>query len=555
MHDDTAVSPLRRFAASLGRRVSRLRPDLLRGGYLALAIACWVFTGVMAVVLLVPGLVEEARFFEIPGGFAVFFAPLWLRVTLAAAATVLVMVGVTSALLSAGFAEHGRATTVAREVGIAATALYPAFALSADRSWQPALVALALALVAEAVIHFPVTKPRPLAGATVGLPWLVLLAYQFTRIAGEVSWVWLALFWFAASFAAVSLFYGVARAAESRSRALHFLFRNDLRPLVVVAIVGAAFAILILRLTLGRDAINATDAFLWNPWPKQPMSWVLAGIVSVLIVVTAIRASRRPLARLGERRVTVAIGAIGTVEMPIALVVVITGMVIAAITGTAWASDEWVDAYPALQFFLVLALGLAALLPRFRGTAARAIALVSVVYLAPALFVIAYFDWLPSFVSVATPVQIAIILAGMSLLLFAWNVIVPARRVATSVIVRLAAVPVIAIHAGLLLPAAWSGIGRIVIVVLVLAALFLFMPRVAADPRRHAFDVLRASWLQLLALVVFALALPGPFKDETQATLGVLWLSITVIAALSFDTVKAPSASEPASEPAAAQAR
>ncbi|HEV7743153.1 MAG TPA: hypothetical protein VGO65_12130, partial [Pseudolysinimonas sp.] len=84
---------------------------------------------------------------------------------------------------------------------------------------------------------------------------------------------------------------------------------------------------------------------------------------------------------------------------------------------------------------------------------------------------------------------------------------------------------------------------RVVIVLAVLAALLLFMPKVAADPRRHALDVVRASWLQLLVLVVYALAQPSLFEDATQSTLGVLWLSVTAMAALSFDTARADTAS------------
>jgi hypothetical protein len=302
--------------------------------------------------------------------------------------------------------------------------------------------------------------------------------------------------------------------------------------------------VLAVRLTVARDLFNPTDASIWTPFVKQPMSWAVATAVAVLVCGIALRASHRPLARRGERRVVAAIAAIGTVDLIIALAVVLAGMVISAVSGAQWSSSDWVDAYPALQFYLVLALGVVFLVvPVFRGTAARAIALVSTLYLLPALGLIAFGDRLPLWVSAATSVQIALELVAAAFLLALWNLVRPRHRVAPSVIVRLSVVPVLALHAGPLLPAAWTGFGRVVIVLAVLAALLLFMPKVAADPRRHALDVVRASWLQLLVLVVYALAQPSLFEDATQSTLGVLWLSVTAMAALSFDTARADTAS------------
>jgi len=112
--------------------------------------------------------------------------------------------------------------------------------------------------------------------------------------------------------------------------------------------------------------------------------------------------------------------------------------------------------------------------------------------------------------------------------------VVPALRVAlgTGLVVRLALVPLVAVHAGWLLPAAWTELGRVVFVVGVLLAVLFFLPRLAEDRDRHALDVLVASGGQALALVVFALAIPS-FLDEPQVVvLGLFWLAVAVIAAL-----------------------
>jgi hypothetical protein len=49
--------------------------------------------------------------------------------------------------------------------------------------------------------------------------------------------------------------------------------------------------------------------------------------------------------------------------------------------------------------------------------------------------------------------------------------------------------------------------------------------------------VLGASLAQLVALLVFVLAIPSLFADGALTVLGLLWLSIPVIAALTIDTV------------------
>ena len=99
-------------------------------------------------------------------------------------------------------------------------------------------------------------------------------------------------------------------------------------------------------------------------------------------------------------------------------------------------------------------------------------------------------------------------------------------------VVRFAVVPIVAVHAGWLLPAAWSETGRIVLVIGVLLAVLWLLPPLADDRDRHAVDVLAASGGQVLALVVFTLALPSSLDDSQLVVLGLFWLSVAVIAAL-----------------------
>jgi hypothetical protein len=149
----------------------------------------------------------------------------------------------------------------------------------------------------------------------------------------------------------------------------------------------------------------------------------------------------------------------------------------------------------------------------------------------------------------ASPVQVMLLLLVAAIV----GAVVPAVRRAfgTGLVVRLAVVPLIAVHAGWLLPAAWSEAGRVVFVLGVLLAVLLFLPRLAEHPERHALDVLGASAAQVLALVVFALALPSFLDDPQIVVLGLFWLAVAVIAALTVRVADEP-AEEAADEPAEA---
>jgi hypothetical protein len=353
------------------------------------------------------------------------------------------------------------------------------------------------------------------------------------------------LFGVAAAFAAFGSYYGVARAAESRSSKLRFLYRGDLHPMLVLGILIVCVCLVIVRLTVARELFPPPDPQLWSPFGRSAVSWAIAATVAGLIVVISVRASRQPLTRFGERRVVGALAVLGNLHLVVSVAVIIAGMAVAVRSGATAMPEDWLQFVPILKVAGVLVLGLAVLLPWFRGTAARWIGLITAVFLLPQTIVGAFgtvgltaagpLDELP-----ATPVQVLLIVLGAAFVLAIWNLIRPTAEINPSLVTRLAVVPLIAVHAGWLLPAAWSGLGRVVIVVGVLVALFWLMPPVAADKVRHTFNVVGASAAQLLTLVVFVLAIPSLFEDGALIVLGLLWLSIPIIAALTIDTVEHP---------------
>jgi hypothetical protein len=553
------------MATSPGRlrlRLSRLRPDLLPAPYLIWFVVSVIVSLGLAAVILIPGLTDAVAA-EGTGAIAQFFAPFAFRLAVLTGVAILAGASVVWVLLRDRVSSRDmvRRDAVLREAVIVAVALFPAFALVADAQLVRALIALVPGIALIVLAHVPRTRAShwgiALTGVIAVLTWLTLLDYQAT-VAGSSSesWLWVSLFGIAAAFAAFSSYYGVAVAAESRSSRLAFLYRADLHPGIVLGIVVACLALTGLRLTVARELFPEPDPQLWSPFGKSLLSWLIAAVVATLLVVVAVRASRRPLTRFGERRVVAALATLGNLELVISVVVIAVAMGVAALTGAVFLPDAWIGVVPTLKVAGVVLLGLLVLLPVFRGTAARWIGLITALFLIPGTLAGVFenagvvlppgLDGFP-----ATPVQVLLLMMAAALGLAIWNLAVPESRISPSLVSRLAVVPLIAVHAGWLLPAAWSGLGRVVVVVAALVALFWLMPPVAADRTRHAYNVIGASTVQLLLLTTFVLAIPSLFQEGTLIVLGLLWLAIPIIAALTIDTTSRAEAPEEARDASA----
>jgi hypothetical protein len=531
-------------------RLGRVRPDRIPAPYLAWVIACWVLALLLAVAILLPGgtdgIVAEPA--GASGLVGIFTAPLGIRLLVVAAGGVLTGT-LLVALLVREQLEVAPARRVAREVALGVAGGFPVLALAADREWVFAGAALVVFGFAELAAHRPSVMTRAgtvLAGLLAAAVWAVLFVAQLTTSTAAGGWAWIALFGLAAAFAAFGSYYGVARAAESRARWFQPLFRDDLSAFVVAGVVATVVAIVALRLTLARDLFPAPDPELWSPFAKAPISWLHAAAVGAVVVAVAARSVRQPLRRSRERRVTAALAVAGNVDLALGLVVILVAMVVAAVAGGFVIPEVSPVVIAALKFAGVVAITVVALLPPFRGTAARALAVVSGAYLVPltlnGVLGAAGVALPPGLAGYpASPVQVMLVLLVVAVA----AVTVPAvrRSFGTGLVVRLAVVPIVAVHAGWLLPGAWTDAGRLVLVVGVLLAVLFFLPPLADDPDRHALDVLSASGGQALALAVFALALPSFLNDSQLVVLGLFWLSVAVIAAL---TVRVTPEPEPA---------
>lgn len=507
----------------------------------------------LVVVLLIPG-VTDAVTAQGEGAIATFSAPLTFRFALLIALAVLTGSAVVWTLLRGRVDdEHTRADRFLHELVLLSIALFPVLALMADAAWGWVAIAALPTLVFLVLVHLPLARGGLGTVAALGLlaslPWFSLAAYQSTDAGSQSgSWIWVALFGAAAAFAAFGSYYGVARAAESRSRRLTFLYRADLHPLLVLAIVVACAVVVALRLTVARELFPVPDPQLWTPFDRSPVSWAIALAVGALLVIVAVRASATPLTRFGERRVVATLAGVGNLELLGAMLAIVLGILVAIFTATVFLPTEWMLWVPLAKLAGVVVLAIVVLLPAFRGTAARWIGLTSAIFLAATTLNTALITGgvpLPSYLDAfpATPVQVLLVLLAAALVLGIRNLVTRRPRVNAGLVTRLAVVPLIAVHAGWLLPAAWSELGRVVLVVGVLLALFWLMPPVAADRTRHGLNVLGASLAQLVVLAVFVLAIPSLFADGALTVLGLLWLSVPIIAALLIDARdEAPSA-------------
>jgi hypothetical protein len=291
-------------------------------------------------------------------------------------------------------------------------------------------------------------------------------------------------------------------------------------------------ALVLARSTIGRDLFNEWDAQIWAPWQKAPMSWVIAVFVGTVITVAAVRSSRDPFRRHRERLVAGSIAATGVMELALSWLAVVIGMVVAIFSGATYLEDGFVDWYQPVQLVVLVVIALVVALPSFRRSAARSIAWASTLYLIPVLVVTVFFPAPLPGVSVATSVQVTVVLLIAALALAMWNAVLPTRRVGWRVVARLAIVPFVVVHAGLLLPAVLNWSARYVLVAAGVVSLMFLLPKIAADPRRRALDLIGASSGVLLGVIVAVLALPSIFKDEVYTVFGTLWLSVTVITGL-----------------------
>ena len=272
-------------------------------------------------------------------------------------------------------------------------------------------------------------------------------------------------------------------------------------------------------------------------------------MVGVLVVVS-IRSTRHPLHRVGQRRVTLGLALLGNLHLFAGGLVIVIALLLAVI-GLGGAPGGFDQAVPWLKVGGVIVLGLLMLLPQLKGTAARWLGIVAALFLVPNTLNAALSSVLgpdvPTFAP--SPVQVLLLLVASAVVLAILNLVRPTVR--ASLVVRFAVVPIIAVHAGWLLPAVWSQFGLILGAILLILGLLLLQRPPARDNATHTARSLVNATTQLFGFGIALLAAPSLLDDPSIIVLGLIWLSVVVVAALCIETV----VREPEPEPIAAPQR
>jgi hypothetical protein len=515
------------LASRLGARLARLSLANLPVAVRILLALTWVAVAVLSVLAAIPGLVE-ALFADYLG------VPVWFRVVLLAACAVVAAGSIVADVL---LGDGSAARTIRRDAVHAASAVALGLLLLASDAPVPGVIALVAGVATVTALHVPLGRSAKaaVAGAFAAMPWLAAGAAQFAAPdPGLYGWIWIVfLLPLGAGLAAFGALYGVARAAESRVRGIQRVFRNDVPRGLLVLAVGGALAVVALRYTVLSGLFGEYDVALWA-FRLSP-TWIHAALVAAAIVVVALISLRRPLSRVGRGAATAVFGAAAALQLVAYGPLVVTLAVTALLTGSAVdASDPILAASPWISLGIVAALALVVAHPVFAGSAGRWMAWLGAFYAIPGALAVAAgpaFDALPSFW--AKPPQVAALLAVGAAGLVVHGLIRPRSAVPRRLILKLALIPLVAVHATALLPAPWeSTLGRAVLIVGVVLAVLFFAPRRTADPVHRAQRLLTRTTGQLAGLVVFLLAVPSDFRGETFGALGTIWLAIPVAAVL-----------------------
>ncbi len=532
---------------SRSKRVRRLQLKRVHPPVLAWIIVCWVLTAAALVVLFWPGALGQVVSEPTLDGLVGFTAPLWYRllVTIAGAviAGAVIVVHVTPRLNGA----YPTLRSVIEEGMIAIGLLVPVLVLIADRAWTLAIVAMAFAVGGRDrdPPHPAAHRPGPAHRRSSGSP--SRHTRSRLRVRDAASWTWIVLPGLAAAVAAFGAYYGVARAAESRSRSIRILFRERWNPIGVLIAVLVAVVVVVLRLTVARELFPMPDPALWFPWSRHWSSWLLAALVVGVLVVVSIRSTRHPLRRVGQRRVTLVFALLGNLHLFAGGLVIVIGLVL-AVVGLGGGPQSFAAVVPWLKVAGVTLLGLIMLLPSLAGTAARWLGIIAGLFLIPntlagALTSVLGEGVVPPFAP--SPVQVLLLLVAVAVVLAVVNLVRPTVR--GSLVVRFAVVPIIAVHAGWLLPAVWSQFGLALGAILLVLGVLLLQRPPARDNATHSARSLGNATTQLFGFGIALLAAPSLLDDPSIIVLGLIWLSVVVIAALCIETV----AREPEGESAA----
>lgn len=533
----TLRTMLFRLGADLVTRSGRLRPSRVFLAPRLLVIVAWAITAVLCLLLLLPGVLTR----ESASGDGLSM-PRWLM------GIILLACGVFAALVLAARmldrhprGRDGRVVAMVTLVGCVGAATLPLAwlvwlgdSIATAVGAAGAVTALVISVI---VLASDMTEPRQaaliaIAAAGVGTPWAAVAWRTAFTATDQLLWMSLTAIGFAVTY--IAAFYGLAMAAESRSAKVTATLRARRGPLLVGIAIVLVAGIYASRLTWARTMFGEQDALLWSL--RDFGSWPHAALVAALIGWFVVRSERRPLSARGWRSVVVSVTVLATLTY-VLLGVTSAGVLIAGSVGLSFpVSLEAVDFTNAAGVAGIALLLFFVVTPAYRRSIGRAVAIVAIVYLIPGAtsqYIVALWNDVIAFW--ASPVQIVVALLIVVTVLLIVKLAGRLGAVSWSALLRLVIVPVVGIHAVVVIPTIiGTGFVPLVIVLGVAAGFLLFMPRVAASRWRHSAVVVGASATALFVVGGTALALSNAPMTEQAVTVASLWLVIPVIAALTI---------------------
>ncbi|WP_144720177.1 hypothetical protein [Agrococcus jejuensis] len=436
-----------------------------------------------------------------------------------------------------------------RWVAVAATVLSSAITLEVVVSgpgqglpWIAGIGAAGLAASSLAALAVFLARPRVHLAVASG----VALAIQW----GLVTWVgaveptqWVFLkAWTDLAFPVVvvvgfvAIFAVALYAQQVHGRADRIGRRILLASWVPIVAAAVALAVVVVRMGPLSRLFGELDANLWGIGPWQ--SWPHAAFVGALVVWLVARSGRRPLRPRGH---LLAIGTLAVVAgwalvsfvLAYLLLTFVTadGDEAAAITASIIPPGN----IPGLALLPILLL-VPILVPYFRRSTGRVGAIVGLAVALPLqLWLVASIDLdlrIPRFT--ASPSQMAFAILAAVLALAIVGAVRGRDVVDRHLLLRLALVPVLTLHAGQLLPGVWKDdLEQALVVALSLAGLFLLgAPRTGTkEGNARAIVIPFAAQVAVLGSVIVARTM-GALTDDETTTISVLYLTIPLSAVL-----------------------
>ncbi|MEU1973559.1 hypothetical protein ABZ477_18025 [Microbacterium sp. NPDC019599] len=527
-------SRLEEFGAQLLLRSRRARPGRIPPAPRIAVIAAWCACAAMAWAATLP--FDPVAADGTPAA--------WVRILLYSGIAILTAVGVLSTV-AASARSDGRFPwgAVWLPVAVAASSALPiVVGLAAEVPWFVA-TSLACALAGAAVATVMTARRRFGRGVLVAaasvlcaVPWLIAAIGTAGETEAGAEPLWKVVAALGVEVATLAAFYGFATAARGRVDGSRRVLAAGVSLRWVTVAVAVAGAVIVLRLTAAKS-LFADPYDLWAL--RTPASWPMTLILAAAIVSLTLRSERRPLVDRGFGAL------IGILVVGFAYPSLIqaadsaTSMIETLFGVPAPILDGWVECGPFNCFSFVwfgtaAALVIFLVVPRWRGTTARAAAIVSVPYLlagtaAPTIDVL--WPGGPAWWASPAPIALAILLIVAGIVAAQWCGLlldIPRRA-----LVRLAVYPVVVLHAVDLLPAFLTGPVQVFVAIALLAAvLLLFLPPVAADRVRHTAVVSGATFSVLFALAGTMLSTVAPGRESLTVSLATLMLAVPVMTAL-----------------------